>query len=225
MRKIFQPALCVVAAALSMASCRSTSEAYQFSPSPLEVLVTQSDEVPILARVLVGIPGAEREGGARGGWPELLVRLRIENRSANSIRFDPSRSTLLGSDLAEFGSAKAEPAGITEVAAGRTESLLVRYPFPHDGDLSAPLLTGVNLRFELDLGGGQVSNAAGAPMAEAASRKAVVVSATLERTDQRDRYNSRNSVYWGTGWRGGWGPGLGNNWGFGFASNNYYGCW
>ena len=62
-------------------------------------------------------------------------------------------------------------------------------------------------------------------MAEAASRKAVVVSATLERTDQRDRYNSRNSVYWGTGWRGGWGPGLGNNWGFGFASNNYYGCW
>ena len=212
MRKFFRSTVCVIAVTLSAASCRSTSAVYQFSPSPLEVLVEHSNEEAPLARVLIGVPGAEREGGTRGGWPELLVRLRIENRSEDSIQFDPSRSTLLGSDLAQFGSARAEPEGITDIAAGSTESLLIRYPFPSDGDLSAPLLTGVNLRFELDLGGNSLDS------------RPVEVSATLERVDQRERYNSRNSVHWGTGWRGGWGPGLGNNWGFGFASS-YYGCW
>lgn len=212
MRKLFHTALCALATALIATSCRSTSTTYQFTPSPLEVLVTQSSDEPILARVLVSIPGAERENGKRSGTPELLVRLRIENQSENGIRFDPARSTLLGSDLAQFGPAKAEPAGTLEIPAGNTRALLVRYPFPQDGSLDAPLLTGVNLRFELDLEGRPVG------------RDAVEVSATLERIDQIQRYNVRQSVIWGPGWRGGWGPGFGNNWGFGYASS-FYGCW
>ena len=160
----------------------------------------------------MGIPGAEREDGERRGIPELLVRPRIENQSQNSIRFDPSLSTLLGSDLAQFGPARSDLPGVLEIPAGRTDSVLVRYPFPRDGSLEAPLLTGVNLRFELDLAGRPVG------------RDAVEVSATMERVDQIQRYNARQSVVWGTGLRGGWGPGFGNNWGFGYASS-YYGCW
>ncbi|QDV06196.1 hypothetical protein Poly30_17030 [Planctomycetes bacterium Poly30] len=212
MRNFFPTSLFALATVLLATSCRSTSTSYQFTPSPLEVLVTQSDDEPALARVLVGIPGAEREGGRSSGIPELLVRIRIENQSENGIRFDPARSTLLGSDLAQFGPARSEPAGVLEIPAGRTESLLVRYPFPQDGSLDAPLLTGVNLRFELDLEGRPVG------------RDAVEVSATMERVDQIQRYNARQSVVWGTGWRGGWGPGFGNNWGFGYASS-FYGCW
>ncbi|MEM8710795.1 MAG: hypothetical protein AAGG01_07570 [Planctomycetota bacterium] len=204
-----------LATSLGSVSCRSTEIAYQFNPSPLEVLVTQSEDEPVLARVLIGIPGAEREGRETSGRPELLVRMRIENRSENDIRFDPNRSTVLGSDLAPFGVAKAEPQGITTIPAGRTESLLVRYPFPQDGSLKAPLLTGVNLSFELDLEG------------RPPGLDAVEVSATLERIDQQFMGNGRNTVVWDTGWRGTWGPGFGNRFGFGFGygPGAYYGCW
>lgn len=202
-----------IATALGAMSCRSTEIAYQFNPSPLEVLVTQSADEPVLARVLIGIPGAEREGRETSGRPELLVRMRIENRSENDISFDPSRSTLLGSDLAPFGTAKPEPGGIATIPAGRTESLLVRYPFPQDGSLKAPLLTGVNLRFELDLEG------------RPPGLDAVEVSATLERIDQQYTGNGRNTIFWDTGWRGTWGPGFGNRIGFGYGPGAFYGCW
>ncbi len=219
MRKLFSLTCLTVAAALSTVSCRSTQVTYQFTPSPLEVLVSQGEDQPSVARVLVGIPGAEREGNRSSGRPELVVRLRIENQSADAIHFDPSRSSLLGSDLAEFGAAKADPAGVTSISAGQSKSMLVRYPFPQNGSLDAPLLTGVNLRLELDVDGGPTGT------------QSVEVSASLERVDQLGLYNARDRVNWGLGYRGGWGPGFGTfgggfgrGWGWGFG-NSFYGCW
>ena len=184
--------------------------------------MSQGEDQPSVARVLVGIPGAEREGRRQGGRPELIVRVRIENQSADAIHFDPSRSSLLGSDLAEFGAAKPEPAGITSVAAGQAKSVLVRYPFPQNGSLDAPLLTGVNLRLELDIDGGP------------AGTQAVEVSASLDRVNQSSARNARNRTNWGLGYRGGWGPGafgaVGSGfapawgWGWGFGSS-FNGCW
>lgn len=143
--------LCVLAT--SLLGCRSTSVPFRFSPSPLEILVQESPGDPILARVLVGIPGAERVGGSTKGYPELLVRLRMENKGAVPLSIDPATCVLLGSDLARFGAPRPERPGLLAVAPGGSEAMLLRFPFPMDGDLEAPLLTGVNLQFVVDVDG------------------------------------------------------------------------
>ena len=144
-------ALCVLAT--SLLGCRSTSVPFRFSPSPLEILVQESPGDPILARVLVGIPGAERVGRSTKGYPELLVRLRMENKGAVPLSIDPATCVLLGSDLARFGAPRPERPGLLAVAPGGSEAMLLRFPFPMDGDLEAPLLTGVNLQFVVDVDG------------------------------------------------------------------------
>ena len=122
-------------------------------PEPLETLVEDGEGGPVVARVLVGIPGAEREGRSQDGMPLLLVRLRIENKSEAALTFDPARALLLGSDLARFGAARLEAPEPTEepvrIEPGESRGMLLRFPFPRDGSLDAPLLTGVNLQFEL----------------------------------------------------------------------------
>lgn len=177
----------LLALAVCTLGCRSTSVAYRFTPSPLEVLVQERPGSPIIARVLVGIPGAEREGGRSNGHPELLVRVRVENKGLEVIRFDPRRAVLVGSDLAVFGAARPERAGVMVVPAGSAESLLLRFPFPRDGSLEAPLLTGVNLQFELDHG-----------------QTPVEVSVTLERNEPEVYVDSGTSVTFGTGFYYGW---------------------
>lgn len=141
------------AAALATLACQATSVPLWFTPSPLEVLVQEGPDQPMLARVLVGIPGAERVGRSSSGYPELLVRLRMENKCGATLSLDPSTCVLLGSDLARFGDPRPEPAGPLVVEPGGSEALLLRFPFPMEGDLEAPLLTGVNLQFELAVDG------------------------------------------------------------------------
>ena len=169
------------------ASCRSTSIAYHFTPSPAEVLVQEAPEAPIVARVLIGVPGAERDGGRSSGHPELLARVRIENKSDLPMQFDPSTAVLVGSDLAEFGAPKAIPPGVTTVAGGDARSILLRFPFPFDGSLEAPLLTGVNLQFELRHPSGDVE-----------------VSSTLERFEPEVIQETTPAFAFGTGWYYGW---------------------
>jgi len=148
--------LALVAVSLALVSCRSTSKRYRFTPSPLEALVQFEDGGPVSARVLIGIPGAEREGRSTSGHPELLVRVRVENKSEAPMEFDPATAVLLGSDLAEFGPARSEADTPLVVTSGSFGAVLLRFPFPRDGDLDAPGLTGVNLAFVLDTSAGPV---------------------------------------------------------------------
>lgn len=181
-----------------LGSCKATSVAYRFAPSPLETLVQASEDGPILARILVGVPGAEREGRSQDGHPLLLVRLRIENKSEETLTFDPSRSVLLGSDLAQFGEASIETPEPTElpivVEPGRARAMLLRYPFPRDGSLDAPLLTGINLQFELGRPSGDLE-----------------ISVGLERDEPADLRDPGPPVVVGGGYY--WGAGRGWWWG------------
>lgn len=176
------------------ASCRSTSVAYRFAPSPLETLVQTEDGGPIVARVLVGIPGAEREGRRQDGMPLLLVRMRVENKSGEPLFFDPARAVLLGSDLAQFGAARIETIEPTEIPLridpGRSRGMLLRFPFPRDGSLDAPLLTGVNLQFELGRASGDVE-----------------LSVNLERNEPPEVIDPGPNVVVGGGYYWGAGPG------------------
>lgn len=146
------PKLAIMALAAVLLGCQSTSVPFRFTPSPQEILIQEGPDQPILARILVGIPGAERVGLESSGYPELLVRLRMENKSPSPLAIDPASCVLLGSDLARFGAPRPERPGRLEVASGGSEALLLRFPFPMEGDLAAPLLTGINLQFEVDLG-------------------------------------------------------------------------
>lgn len=178
---------CAVALTLAAAAagCRATSAAYRFTPSPLEVLVQEQGSGPIIARVLVGVPGAEREGMRTDGYPLLVVRVRVENKSGSAVSFDPARAVLVGSDLAEFGEARADPAGVLRVGPGDAEGVLLHFPFPRDmRDLEAPLLTGVNLQFEL---------------AREGVEGATEVSVTLERNEPEVVYDPGPAFTFGPG--------------------------
>lgn len=142
-------ALALLLSASGLVSCQATSVAYRFTPSPLEALVQEPESGDLVARVLVGVPGAERRGQERDGYPELLVRVRVENKSANALTFDPDRTVLIGSDTAVFGRPTAVPPGSMTILPGESNGTLLRFPFPREGSLEAPLLTGVNLQFEL----------------------------------------------------------------------------
>ncbi len=187
-------AIAVALAAAAAVSCRATSVAYRFVPSPLETLVEDGEGGPVVARVLVGIPGAEREGRSQDGMPLLLVRMRIENKSATLLTFDPASAVLLGSDLAQFGAARLETPEPVEtpvrIDPGDSRGMLLRFPFPRDGRLNAPLLTGVNLQFELGRETGDLE-----------------LSVSLERNELRDGIDPGPSVVVGGGYYWGAGPG------------------
>lgn len=183
--------LILVAAGLAFVSCRSTSARYRFTPSPLEALVQFEEGGPVAARILIGIPGAEREGGSTSGHPELLVRVRVENKSDGPMSLHPSSAVLLGSDLAEFGPAKSDTPPPLEVPSGGSDATLLRFPFPRNGDLDAPGLTGVNLAFVLETTAGPVD-----------------MSVSLERDEPRVLVGAGPPQMWGGGfyWGNRWGP-------------------
>ena len=164
--------------------CRATSVAYRFTPSPLEALVQDGEGGPLVARVLVGVPGAEREDRKSSGYPLLVVSVRIENKSDETITFDPTRTVLLGPDLAEFGGARSSPEGLLRIEADSSKGALLYFPFPRDtSDLNAPLLTGVNMQFVI-----------GRPTGD------LEVSVTLERNEATYLNDSGSSLSFGAGY-------------------------
>lgn len=149
-------ALALVVAALA-ASCKSTSYPYHFEPSPAEVQVEASPGGPLVARVLVGVMGAERQGKSSSGHPDLVVRVRIEAKGPGPVSFDPASASVLGPDLSSFGPARAEglAAGAIEVPQGGARDVTLRFAFPKDGDLRMPRLTGVNVSLQIDTPAGR----------------------------------------------------------------------
>jgi hypothetical protein len=148
---LFRPFLLLAAAAL--ASCAATSYPYHFEPSPAEVQIEAAPGGPPLARVLVGVMGAERLGKQRSGHPDLLLRVRVESKGPGPVRFDPASAVVLGPDLASFGPARVDgtdPPGVIEVPQGGARDVTLRCAFPRDGDLRMARLTGINVRLTID---------------------------------------------------------------------------
>lgn len=128
----------------TLAGCRTTSRTFHFVPTPLEVVVRPDGSGPVLARALVAIDRAVRDGEL---GPRLLVRLRIENESQETLELSTERLLLVGSDLEAFG--PPEVAGDPRVPAGGTTVFELAFPYPAGMRFDAPRLTGVNLRFSL----------------------------------------------------------------------------
>lgn len=140
-------------AAVALAACASTSHPYHFEPSPAEVQIETAPGGTPLARVLVGVMGAERLGKARSGHPDLLLRVRVESKGPGPVRFDPASAVVLGPDLASFGPARVDgpdAQGVIEVPQGGARDVTLRCAFPRDGDLRMARLTGINVRLTID---------------------------------------------------------------------------
>ncbi len=137
----------------ALAGCQAKSHRFHFKPSPLEVLVQPDAGGEVLARVLVSVPESVRGGGPDRDWPEMSVRLRIENRTTSIIAFDARSALLVGSDLRAFGPARCDAGGMIAVPAGSTTLIELFFPFPERMPIDAPGLEGLNLQWVLLRGG------------------------------------------------------------------------
>ena len=111
-----------------------------FEPSPYRAeLRDRNDQVA--ARILLAAPAAvaELEDGREGPFLQLLVRM--ENRGAAELTFDPARVEVLDDELAAFGSALADVDGPARVGPGETASFVLFLPYrtvPYNDSVVAP---------------------------------------------------------------------------------------
>lgn len=143
LRRLFPTlALCLAA------SCASTSHSFDFQPKPAEVMVQSPGEAHAVARVLVSVPGARRDGDQADKLPRMIVRLRIENRGESSLRLDLTRFKLVDSNLVTFGDAELRE-GPQSIDPGAEALYSIGFPFPEGLSLAAPQIEGINLQWVL----------------------------------------------------------------------------
>ncbi len=130
-------------------ACQAKRHRFHFKPSPLEVLVQPGAGGEVLARVLVSVPESVRGGGPDRNWPEMSVRLRIENRTSSTLAFDVRGALLVGSDLRAFGEARCDAGSMIPIPPYVTADIDLFFPFPEHTPLNAPDLDGLNLQWVL----------------------------------------------------------------------------
>lgn len=130
------------------AACASTSHSFDFQPKPAEVMVQSPGEAHAVARVLVSVPGARRDGDHADKLPRMVVRLRIENRGELSLHLDLTRFKLVDSNLVAFGPAELRE-GPQSIDPGAEVVYSIGFPFPEGLSLAAPQIEGINLQWVL----------------------------------------------------------------------------
>ncbi|MFT7678342.1 MAG: hypothetical protein ACI8QC_002328 [Planctomycetota bacterium] len=130
------------------ASCASVSRSFDFQPKPAEVMVQSPGEAHAVARVLVSVPGARRDGDHEDGLPRMIVRLRIENRGEAPLRLELPRFKLVDSNLVPFGPAELRE-GPQSIDPGTEALYSIGFPYPEGLSLGAPQIEGINLQWVL----------------------------------------------------------------------------
>ncbi len=155
--------LVLVAMLAMLPACTSTTWRGRFTPTPAEAVVQEADGAEPVARILMSVRGAERPGGDPEADFEMIVRLRVENESAEPLTLALDRFLLLDAALEAFGRPRVLPpqddaptvdadALADGVAPGAFALLELAFPFPPGrgpGDLN---LSGLNLRGAVVLG-------------------------------------------------------------------------
>ncbi|MCP3917471.1 MAG: hypothetical protein GY711_18155 [bacterium] len=141
---------------LLLASCAARGHRFFFQPSPLEVLVQESDG-PLLARTLLSVPGAVRDDE---DWPEMHVRILFENKVGTSLFLDATSVLLVGSNLQSFGAPRSPAGDRIELPAGESTTVELFFPFPDGMSMKAPELDGVNLQWTVEHAGRSLETSA-----------------------------------------------------------------
>ncbi len=132
---------------------------YLYEPRPLEVTAGVPGETggePL--RTLITVVGVRRADRGSGLPASVEVRLHLENTRSEPVTFDPGTLALFSADLSRFPDPITVPAERLELAAGETAVVRAYFPFPENRrrlDLS-----GLNVRWTLDVGGRPVTSSA-----------------------------------------------------------------
>jgi len=139
---------------LCLGACTSTTYRVRYDPTLAEVLAAEQPGGEPVARLLVSVRGAWREGLQPEGEFALHLRVRIENSGDAPLRFDPAAAQLLNADLSPFGGplyeALPDGAAVAEIAPGAALMLELRFLFPYGLPPQEAGLDGLSFRATLD---------------------------------------------------------------------------
>ena len=179
-----------------LAGCATSRLGLDYEPTPAELVLHGPDEnSEPLARVLVSVVEARRTGkDGKGPW-ELLVRMRLENLAATSVRLLPDELLLVDGELNAFGSVVLTdlPQPLVRGEASQFELL---FPLPGGTEPKDLDLDGLNLRCPLEIDG---------------KRLVLGASFTRVRDDRDSRVQIGYGYRYGYGY-GSWHPGVGWWW-------------
>jgi hypothetical protein len=154
------PALAAAAATLS--GCSVYDSRYLYEPRPVDVLTTKpgaDDAEP--ARTLVTVVGVRQEDSRSQLPASVEVRLRVENTSPFPVAFDPASFVLFSAGLERFPDPIVQPEGPITVPPAGTAVVKAFFPFPEGRSPSEFDLSGLNLRWTLEVDGYAVTSSAG----------------------------------------------------------------
>jgi hypothetical protein len=141
--------------------CSTYIEGYHFVPRPAVALVpaTQPNQPPPTAAI-VSVVGVRRGNGSDGVPQSVEVRMRIENNGPEMAVFDPKTMELLDGGLLEFPAPILRPPQPMTLAPGQAVVVGAFFPFPPGRSYATTDLEQLQLRWRVQVGGQEVSQAA-----------------------------------------------------------------
>jgi hypothetical protein len=150
------------AAAATLFGCSVYDSRYLYEPRPVDVQTTKpgaDDAEP--TRTLVTVVGVRREDSKSKLPASVEVRLRVENTSPFPVAFDPASFVLFSAGLERFPDPIVQPEGPFTVAPAGTAVVKAFFPFPEGRGHDEFDLSGLNLRWTIEVDGHAVTSSAG----------------------------------------------------------------
>ena len=88
------------------------------------------------------------------------VRLRVENTSPFRVKFDPGSVALFSAGLQRFPDPILHPPATADLGPGESVVMEAFFPFPDDESFSDFDLSGLNVRWTMDIDGHQITSSA-----------------------------------------------------------------
>jgi hypothetical protein len=152
----------LVAAGALLGGCSVYDQRYLYEPRPIDIQTTKpgaDDAEP--ARTLVTVVGVRKDDSRSQLPASIEVRLRVENTSPFPVSFDPASFALFSADLERFPDPIVQPEGAVTVPPAGTAVVKAFFPFPEGRGHSDFDLSGLNLRWVLEVDGFAVTSSAG----------------------------------------------------------------
>ncbi len=161
LRRVARAIPALAAAAATLCGCSVYDSRYLYEPRPVDVQTRKpgADDVEP-ARTLVTVVGVRREDSRSQLPASVEVRLRVENTSPFPVAFDPGSLALFSAGLERFPDPIVRPEGSITVAPAGSAVVEAFFPFPDGRDPDDLDLSGLNLRWTLEVGGHAVTSSA-----------------------------------------------------------------
>jgi hypothetical protein len=151
----------LVGVAVMLGGCSVYNSRYVYEPRPIDIEAPRpgaDDAEP--ARTLVTVVGVRRADDKTQLPACVEVRLRVENTSPFSVAFDPESLVLFSAGLERFSNPIVRPEAPITIEPAGSAVVEAFFPFPEGRTLGELDLSGLNLRWSLQVGGQPVTSSA-----------------------------------------------------------------